>query len=118
MLNGDKDRPSLVPAYNTIFSNFIIANYGAGFGVDNDDSSSYYKIHGNVFYLGGGVKCDYDGHEKAFYNNIMVAQSGGAACHHTCAYAKGHPDSCYNNTIIQALPREAGGSIDPFALIW
>lgn len=118
VLNGAEDRPSLIPAYNVISSNYIIANYGAGFGVDNDDSSSYYKIHGNVFYLGGGVKCDYDGHEKAFYNNIMVAQSGGAACHHTCAYAEGHPDSCYNNTIVQALPREEGGSIDPFAIIW
>ena len=45
--------------YNNITSNFIVSNYGAGFGVDNDDTSSYYNINNNVFYLGGGVKCDY-----------------------------------------------------------
>ena len=107
-----------MPADNIITKNMIVSNYGAGFGVDNDDSSSYYRIHSNLFYMGGGVKCDYDGHEKSFYNNVMVAQSGGAACHHTCAYAAGHPDSCFNNTIVQAKPRSPGGSIDPFAIIW
>ena len=49
---------------------------------------------------------------------VLVGQQGGAACHHTCAYAAGHPDSCYNNTIVQAKPRTPGGSIDPFAIIW
>eukprot|EP00937_MAST-01D_sp_MAST-1D-sp2_P002963 g2963.t1 len=109
--------PSLIPADNVITKNMIISNYGAGFGVDNDDSSSYYEIHSNLFYLGGGIKCDYDGHEKKFWNNVMVAQSGGAACHHTCAYAEGHPDECFNNTIVQGLPRTPGGSIDPFAIM-
>jgi len=56
--------PSIKPANNTIRSNFFVSNYGAGFGVDNDDTSSYYDINSNFFYLGGGVKCDYDGHEK------------------------------------------------------
>ena len=79
--------PSLIPAYNVIANNFFTANYGAGFGVDNDDTSSYYKIHDNFFFLGGGVKCDYDGHEKRFYNNLMLGTSAG--CWHTCAYKKG-----------------------------
>lgn len=35
-------------------------------------------------YLGGGVKCDYDGHEKRFYNNVMLGTTAG--CWHTCAY--------------------------------
>ena len=65
-------KPSIIPAYYEIRNNFLISNYGAGFGVDNDDTSSYYKIHHNFFYLGGGVKCDYDGHEKRFYNNVML----------------------------------------------
>ena len=35
--------PSLIPAYNTIEHNFMVANYGANGGcVDNDDGSSYY----------------------------------------------------------------------------
>ena len=67
------------------------------------DSAMCCIVHRDIF--------DYDGHEKSFYNNVMVAQSGGAACHHTCAYAAGHPDSCYNNTIIQGLPANPGGSM-------
>ena len=32
----------------------------------------------------GGVKCDYGGHEKRFYNNVMLGTTAG--CWHTCAY--------------------------------
>jgi len=71
--------------------------------VDNDDTSSYYKIHHNFFYLGGGVKCDYDGHEKRFYNNVMLGTTAG--CWHTCAYKKGFPDYCHDNKLVQAKPR-------------
>jgi len=110
--------PSLIPEYNVIASNFIISNYGAGFGVDNDDTSSYYKIHTNVMYMGGGIKCDYDGHEKRFYDNLMVGQAGGAACHHTCAYKYGYTDYCYNNTIVQASPADPKQQVEPYAIIW
>ena len=48
---------SLTPKFNTIEKNFLFSNYGSGFGVDNDDTSSYYNITSNVFYMGGGVKC-------------------------------------------------------------
>eukprot|EP01046_Picozoa_sp_COSAG06_P001712 COSAG06_NODE_57_length_27525_cov_14.855279_37_plen_76_part_00 len=34
-------KPSVIPAYLEIRNNFLISNYGAGFGVDNDDTSSY-----------------------------------------------------------------------------
>lgn len=90
---------SVTPKYLEIRFNFLISNYGAGFGVDNDDTSSYYKIHHNFFYLGGGVKCDYDGHEKHFYNNVMLGTSAG--CWHTCAYKKGFPDYCHDNKLVQ-----------------
>eukprot|EP00658_Telonema_sp_P-2_P049871 TRINITY_DN3795_c0_g1_i19.p1 TRINITY_DN3795_c0_g1~~TRINITY_DN3795_c0_g1_i19.p1 ORF type:complete len:842 (-),score=152.99 TRINITY_DN3795_c0_g1_i19:108-2633(-) len=111
--------PSLIPAYYEIRNNFMISNYGAGFGVDNDDTSSYYLIHNNFFYLGGGVKCDYDGHDKRFYNNLMLGTTAG--CWHTCAYKKGYPDYCYNNTIIQATnpdPPPGQPKVSPFAIIW
>ena len=81
-------KPSVIPAYYEIRRNFLVSNYGAGFGVDNDDTSSYYLIHHNFFYLGGGVKCDYDGHEKRFYNNVMLGATAG--CWHTCAYHAGY----------------------------
>ena len=35
---------TLIPRYNEITHNLIISNYGSGFGVDNDDTSSYYTI--------------------------------------------------------------------------
>lgn len=111
---------SLVPKHNVISNNLIFSNYGAGFGVDNDDTSSYYTIRSNVFYGGGGVKCDYDGHDKFFVSNVMVAQAGGAACHHTCAYRKPFTDHCVDNTIVQASRRGAdlGQQTDPYAIIW
>jgi len=115
---ANSSQPSLLPAYNEINNNFIISNYGAGFGVDNDDTTSYYKIYSNFFYLGGGVKCDYAGHEKRFYENVMLAQGGGAACHHTCAYKKGYTDYCYNNKIVQANPRHTTDPVAPFTIIW
>ena len=34
-------KPSIIPEYVEIRNNFLISNYGAGFGVDNDDTSSY-----------------------------------------------------------------------------
>ena len=115
---GDGKTPSLVPAYNTITNNFFISNYGAGFGVDNDDTSSYYNITSNFFYLGGGVKCDYDGHEKRFSHNLMLGTTAG--CWHTCSYKKGFPDHCHDNTFVQAnVSRTAeGDSTPPFAIIW
>eukprot|EP00966_Prymnesium_polylepis_P319834 7376258-Prymnesium_polylepis.2 len=84
------------------------------------DTSSYYHITSNVFYGGGGVKCDYDGHDKYFEQNVMVAQQGGAACHHTCAYRKPFTDHCVNNTIVQATVngKDLGQVTDPFAIVW
>lgn len=41
----------VTPEYLEIRYNFLISNYGAGFGVDNDDTSSYYKIHHNFMYV-------------------------------------------------------------------
>ena len=114
----DGKTPSFVPAYNVIRSNFIVSNYGAGFGVDNDDTSSYYNITSNFFYLGGGVKCDYDGHEKRFSENLMLGTTAG--CWHTCSYKKGYPDYCHDNTFVQAnVSRTAHGDpVPPFAIIW
>merc|ERR1719362_785891 len=111
--------PSLVPAYNQMSRNFLFANFGAGFGVDNDDTSSWYNITGNVLYQGGGLKCDYDGHDKHFSGNLLVQATIGA-CSHTCAYKSNFTDHCFNNTIIQAERAERPGmsAVPPFATIW
>ena len=40
--------------------------------MDNDDGSSYYYIHDNVFYEAEGLKMDYGGHDSRFYGNLIV----------------------------------------------
>merc|ERR1712019_286556 len=82
-------------------------------------TSSWYKITRNVLYQGGGLKCDYAGHDKYFSGNLLV-QTNFGACSHTCAYKKPFTDHCFNNTIIQTERRARPGlsTIPPFATIW
>jgi len=56
--------PSFVPEYRRISHNLIFANYGAGSALDNDDGSSWYRVHNNVFYNSEGFKMDYGGHDR------------------------------------------------------
>ena len=47
-----------------------VANYGANGGcVDNDDGSSWYNLTDN-FFVFGGHKSDFQGHNKRSYGNI------------------------------------------------
>ena len=85
-----------------ISHNFVFANYGAGQAVDNDDGSAWYNIHHNVFYLGGGLKSDYAGHDKQYHHNLNIGLNGFGVCGNFCEYEAGHADSCFNNTAIQA----------------
>ena len=48
--------PSFTPLPTTIANNFIFANYGSSQGVDNDDGSSHFNTHDNVFYMADGFK--------------------------------------------------------------
>lgn len=41
---------SFRPVSRLVAKNFIIASYGAGWGVDNYDGSSWYEVSKNVFY--------------------------------------------------------------------
>ena len=52
-------------------SNFIVANYAADGGcLDNDDGSSWYKIHHN-FCVFGGHKGDFDGQKAVFSSTAL-----------------------------------------------
>lgn len=64
---------SFVPLNRTITRNFIVANYGASQGVDNDDGSSWYHIKSNVFYTAEGFKMDYGGHDSLFEDNLVMS---------------------------------------------
>lgn len=64
--------PSLVPANTTIALNFVVANYGANGGCfDTDDGSSWYVVRHN-FFVYGGHKSDFNGHNKRSEGNLNV----------------------------------------------
>jgi len=95
--------PSAVPLYNDMHHNFLVANYGADGGcLDNDDGSSYYKMHHN-FCPYGGHKTDFDGHSKWSFNNLHVFPSVyGAKCIGILQQlpVQGFPEHYTNNTCI------------------
>ena len=66
----DGKTASLVPAYNEISHNFIIANYYSEVPLDHDDGSSYYYDHHNVLVY-GGFKNNI-GHSKRAENNLFI----------------------------------------------
>ena len=66
----DGETASLVPAYNEISHNFIIANYYCSAPLDHDDGSSYYYDHHNVLVY-GGYKNNI-GHSKRAENNLFI----------------------------------------------
>lgn len=96
LTNANGFGPSFQPLPTHTTQNLILANYGASQGFDNDDGSSYYATHGNVFYSADGFKMDYGGHDSAFFDNLVY----GEQCFGTGSFIKGHADKFYNNTCI------------------
>ena len=90
--------PNLTPKPFVIEQNYLISNYGSGYGVDNDDGSAYFDIRDNVFYSGSGLKSDYAGHDKHFHGNLGIAIS--MPCGVGTQYREGHEDQCFNNTLV------------------
>jgi len=71
----DGKTPSFDPLPRIIRGNFIIANYNAAQGVDNDDGSSWFHIHHNLFYEAEGFKMDYGGHDSIYEYNMAISLS-------------------------------------------
>ena len=65
-------RPNATPLPFVIRDNFLISNYGSGYGVDNDDGSAWFEIFGNVLVGGSGLKSDYSGHDKDWNSNLGI----------------------------------------------
>ena len=74
--------PSFSPLPTHTVGNLILANYGASQGFDNDDGSSWYYTHDNVFYSADGFKMDYGGHSSKFTNNLVY----GGNCYGTGSF--------------------------------
>jgi hypothetical protein len=118
--------PSVIPAFNQVSRNFIVANYGADGGcLDNDDGSSFYNITQN-FCVYGGQKSDFDGHAKVGRNNLHVfpavygprcLQIGaqylpGYGGHGGLPFIPGFADVYENNTCILETAGEAVVALD------
>lgn len=92
--------PSWVPAPTEVDRNFIIANYGGSQGFDNDDGSSFYRIHDNFIY-GEGLKQDYGGHDSYYVNNVnIVHKYDGQNCINTWPFLATHQHTFANNTCV------------------
>jgi hypothetical protein len=92
--------PSFTPLPTHTQHNIILANYGASEGFDNDDGSSWYYTHDNVFYQADGFKMDYGGHSSKFWNNLVY--SDNKKCYGTGSFLEGQADEFTNTTCILA----------------
>jgi len=70
-LVDNRDGPSFTPLPTHTSRNLIMANYNSAQGFDNDDGSSWFYTHDNVFYSTKGFKMDYGGHSSRFENNLV-----------------------------------------------
>mmetsp|Transcript_36805 Transcript_36805/g.89360 ORF Transcript_36805/g.89360 Transcript_36805/m.89360 type:complete len:539 (+) Transcript_36805:3-1619(+) len=100
--------PSFTPLPTHTTKNYILANYGASEGFDNDDGSSWYYTYDNVFYAADGFKMDYGGHDSRFYGNLVYATN--KHCFGTGSFQKDHADEFFNNTCIVVSTRNPDDS--------
>jgi len=100
----DGTTASFDPLPRTIHHNLIFANYGASQGVDNDDGSSWFHIHHNVFYQADGFKMDYGGHDSIYeYNMAMSLSYRGGPCFNMGSFKQGHGDILRGNRCLLGL---------------
>ena len=69
-------------------------------GVDNDDGSSWYHIHNNVFYSANGFKMDYGGHDSIFEDNLVIAYPHKGVCVGFGSFFPGHGHVVRRNTCL------------------
>ena len=80
-----------------VSKNFLVANYGASQGIDNDDGSSFYHITDNIM-LGEGLKADYGGHDSVFSDNlVIVSPYDGQNCINVNFFKVGHQHKFIDN---------------------
>ena len=93
-------RPTYVPLVNEIRGNLMLNDYNSQEAIDNDDGSSHYETHHNVFPLShNGMKNDFGGHDNWHHHNLYYNGLNGQ-CMYACAQTPGHEDRFYNNTCL------------------
>jgi hypothetical protein len=106
--NGPGGAPSYDAALTDISSNFVIANYGASQGVDNDDGSSWYDIHDNFFFDAEGLKQDFGGHDSRYHHNVnYVVKYDGQQCLNSWPFVPGHQHHFHDNKCVVSFDDDA-----------
>eukprot|EP00040_Diaphanoeca_grandis_P028572 m.165768 g.165768 ORF g.165768 m.165768 type:complete len:822 (+) comp31396_c0_seq1:19-2484(+) len=98
----DGKTPSAQPAYSKLHHNFIVANYAANGGCfDNDDGSSWYLEQSN-FCVFGGMKSNFEGHNKRTTNSLHAFASvyGDTCLNGLVQVSEYYADAYANNTCI------------------
>eukprot|EP00040_Diaphanoeca_grandis_P010287 m.52629 g.52629 ORF g.52629 m.52629 type:complete len:878 (+) comp21637_c0_seq1:31-2664(+) len=115
-LHDLRGEPSFNPLPTTIENNFVFANYGSSQGVDNDDGSSWFDSHDNVFYMADGFKMDYGGHDSKFHDNLVVNYPyDGQNCVNVGGFEQRHGDGFYGNKCLAGIggKQKPSGCGDP-----
>eukprot|EP00051_Salpingoeca_urceolata_P010779 m.132554 g.132554 ORF g.132554 m.132554 type:complete len:1047 (+) comp16850_c0_seq2:1130-4270(+) len=93
-------KPTFDPVPTKIWNNVISADNGAAQAVDNDDGSSFYFIHNNVFVEADGFKMDYGGHGSVFADNFVVTKLSRGQCIGVGPFKSQLGDTFENNTCV------------------
>lgn len=101
-LNED-GTPSFVPIRRVVAFNLLFANYGASQGLDNDDGSSWYHVHHNVFHSANGFKMDYGGHDSIFEDNLVIGYPRKGMCIGFGSFFEGHGHVVRRNICVAAI---------------
>ena len=86
--------------YDLIFKNFVLANYGSEWAIDNDDGSNWYHSFNNfLIYANNGLKSNAGGYNNIHNNNIYAYNEEYCWNIHT-APNNDHLNYYYNNTCV------------------
>ena len=104
----DGKTPSTQKLDDVLSGNFFVANYQAGFAIDNDDASMFYRAHGNFLVYGdNGLKADFGGHDNVHFENIYAFPNIGCLVDIT-EQLLGHGLTFFGNKCVMQQPGGSG----------
>ena len=91
---------SIIKSIDNIFNNFILSNFEADYGIDNDDCSQYFDNFNNFLVYGyWGFKNNFGGHDIHSKNNIYAYVQRCIQLYYTMPFEE-NKDILINNTCI------------------
>eukprot|EP00937_MAST-01D_sp_MAST-1D-sp2_P000871 g871.t1 len=100
--------PSTAKLYDVLRGNFLLANFNADFGIDNDDASAYYRAEHNFLVYGdNGLKADFGGHDNVHTGNLYAYPQIGCLVDIT-EQLPGHELQFFGNRCVMRLAGAAG----------